>query len=112
MGARAAIDTIMRNHVGDQGDLSKTLEMFFQQGFVSKLQKESLAQVIKAGNAAIHQTWNPTRAQINVLLDVCESLVASLYLHHPAAASMDIPSRVRLRKFRVIEGKDGTESGG
>lgn len=81
MGVRALLEYTMIAKVGDHQSFAANVQIFQKGGYVSVKQAEALNTILDAGNAAIHRGWTPSRQDVNVLLDIAESIIASVYLH-------------------------------
>src|ERR1035437_4297212 len=55
MGARALLDMLMVDKVGDVGSFAKKLKELESEGFISKKNRETLEVALDAGSAAAHQ---------------------------------------------------------
>jgi hypothetical protein len=97
MGIRALIERVMFNCVGDKGSFVDTIKEFFSKGYVSEKQQEIFnSALIEAGHAAMHRNFKPSAETVNVLLDIVEGIIASIFFITPAAESVakGIPKRV------------------
>ena len=97
MGVRAVVEIMMIDKIGgDKGTFEKNISRFFDLGFVAVYQQRSFRNaLIEAGHAAMHRGFKPTTEQLSVLLDITESLIASIYFHEQSAAELSsaIPPR-------------------
>jgi hypothetical protein len=96
MGARALLEHLMLSRISDQGSFVKNLDLFQNDGFLSSFQREMVESILEAGHAAMHRGYIPTTEDVNVVIDVTESLVESLYVHSKMASSLG--SRIPARK--------------
>ena len=80
MGLRAVIEAVMIDKVGDNNSFAKNLEKFQSQGFVSRIQKESLLAALELGHASIHRGYEPSDDQVDTAIDIVEGLVHQLYV--------------------------------
>ncbi len=92
MGVRAILDQVMTEKVGDRHSFVRTLEAFKEGGFLSDHQAETLDTILEAGHATVHRGWRPSLDDLDTLLDVTESLIASTYIHERKAK--DLAKRV------------------
>jgi hypothetical protein len=99
MGVRALLEHIMIEKVGDQHGFAKNLSAFTEQGFISKLQGETLSRVLEAGHASIHRAYKPELEDVLFCLDVTELLIASIYIHPTRSARMNLPVRAPRTKI-------------
>lgn len=96
IGTRALIEHIMIDKVGDKGSVGKNIDAFFAAGYVAPLdQKIFREKLVEAGHAAMHRGYRPKSADVDVLLDLTESLIASIYVHPNLADQLEagIPKR-------------------
>lgn len=82
MGIRALLENVMIEKVGDRGSFAENLKAFETEGYVSRLQRERLDTILEAGHAAMHRLYKPTKADLITLVDIAESIVESIYIHH------------------------------
>lgn len=80
MGARTILDLVMRNKLGDIGTFSEKLAALEEQGYVGKKNREFVSAAIEAGSAAIHRGLAPDDANLNLVMDIVESLLESVYV--------------------------------
>lgn len=80
MGARAVLDMVMVEKIGDQGTFAQKLNSLESKGFISSKNKEILAIVLDAGSAATHRGFAPKLEQVSVVLDIVENLLQAVYL--------------------------------
>jgi hypothetical protein len=104
MGTRAIIETMMIDKVSDNDSFAANLSEMFKQGYISPKQNERLKIVLDAGHAAIHRDYCPTTKELNSILDICENVIESLYIHEVKAKSLSkkIPPRPPRNK-NVVE---------
>lgn len=93
IGIRALLEQVMIEKVGDAGNFVQNLDRFQQEGFISSIQRSAIEPVIEAGHASTHRRFKASTEQISDLLDVTESLIATIYIHRAMLANMDIPPR-------------------
>lgn len=95
MGIRALIEHVMIEKVGDLGGFGKNLSRFFEEGYISKVQREALQPLIEAGHAAMHRGWNPSKNDLVMLMDIIESLIESIYINEYRAKTIKgcVPER-------------------
>jgi hypothetical protein len=95
MGIRACLEHVMVNEVGDQGSFLKNMNKFQEEGYISRIQRENLDLIIEAGHATMHRSFHPSVAQTNVLVDITESILESIYINSNKAKALKnkIPAR-------------------
>jgi hypothetical protein len=98
MGIRALLELVMIQQVGDNGQIGKNVDKFLEQGYVSKINQEVFRfQLIEAGHAAMHRQYVPERMDIEVLMQITESLIETIYVHPVKAKRLgEIPTRKRV----------------
>ena len=96
MGVRALLENVMVEKVGDKGSFSANLKAFETEGYVSRIQRERLDTIFEAGHAAMHRLYKPSKADLITLVDIAESVVESIYIHHSKVERLKkgIPPRV------------------
>jgi len=77
MGARALIDMVITNTVGDQGNFGKGLDELEKQDFISKRDRTIIGAAIEAGSAAMHRGHQPKVDDLNVVIDIVERMIHS-----------------------------------
>lgn len=85
MGARALIDLVMLDKVGDTGTFGVKLDALVSNGYVSVLNREFLEAALEAGHAATHRGYEPTVDEINRVMDIIENLLQAVYVLKDAA---------------------------
>ena len=113
MGIRAIIETLMIDKVTDNGTFTANLAEMFEQGYISSKQKERLEIVVDVGHAAIHRDYCPTTRELNSILDICESLIESTYVHEVKTRrlSNNIPPRPAREKKTAMAKEDEPQKG-
>jgi hypothetical protein len=95
MGIRAFIEQLMVLKVGDHGTFEKNLDAFFAEGYISKIHRKALSLILDSGHAVIHRMHKPTEADLNIALDILESVTAAIYFHEEDAKK--VAARVKPR---------------
>lgn len=100
MGIRALLELVMVSKVGDLGSFGAHLDAFHAAGYVSRVAKESLSNILEIGHGATHRGYRPTEEDLKLALDIVEGVMASLYHHQHAAeeAAERVPKRPRRKK--------------
>lgn len=95
MGIRAIIEKMMIDKVNDHGTFKANLDEMQNQGYVSLRQRETLEVILDAGHATTHRDYCPTSKDLTKILDICESIIETLYVHDIQAKSLKekIPPR-------------------
>lgn len=96
-GARALIERVVRDLIGDVEAFPQRLESLERQGYIGRRQKEQLAVVVETGNATLHRELELSREQASVLLGIIETLLRIAYLSEERVNSLKalIPPRRR-----------------
>ncbi len=96
MGIRALLEKVMVEKVGDHSTFSANLKAFETEGYVSRIQRERLETILEAGHAAMHRLYKPSKEDLITLVDIAESIVESIYIHHSKVEQLKkgIPPRV------------------
>jgi len=81
MAARSLLERVMLKKVGDKGSFAKNVDAFASSGFVSKMQAERLVAILEAGHATTHRDYAPNKEDIEIIIDIVEHIVESVYLH-------------------------------
>lgn len=85
MGARAIMDLVMVDKVGDVGTFAQKLEELERQGFVGTQNRLFLDAALDAGSAAAHRGYTPESEDINHVMDIIENLLQGVYALEKAA---------------------------
>lgn len=100
MGARALIDMVMVDKVGDSGTFADKLKQL-EPGIISSQQREVLDAAFDAGSAAAHRGHIPTPHDVNAVMDIVESLLHSLYVAPGLAERLREHTPPRLGKSKI-----------
>lgn len=84
MGARSLIDMFATDAVGDVGSFEQKVDSLVDAGLVTARNRTALLAAIDAGSAAVHRGHRPTTDDLDRVLDVIETVLASVY-HLPSA---------------------------
>lgn len=95
MGARAILDMIIVDKVGDVGTFTDKLKKLESQGFISQKNREVLDAALDAGSAAAHRGYAPKMAEVHAVMDIVENLLQAIYVLDKVAAEIkkNIPAR-------------------
>lgn len=93
MGARALIDLVILQEVGDVGTFKQKLEELESKGFLSKNSREILDAALDVGNAASHRGFRPDEEQIDTVMDIVEHLLQSTVLKKGAEELKKVTSQ-------------------
>ena len=79
MGARTAVDMVMTDKVGDVGSFNNKLDKLEQTGVIGSQNREVLEAALDAGNAAAHRGYQPSKDDVNAVMDIVENLLQASY---------------------------------
>jgi hypothetical protein len=85
MGARALVDMVMVDKVGDVGGFGTKLKRLREEGFISSKNQEILDIALDAGSAAAHRGFAPKESDVHVVMDIVENLLQSVYVFDKTA---------------------------
>lgn len=96
MGARAILDHVMSEKLGDHGGFAQKLESFSPH-YVSYQQREMIERVLNVGHAATHRAYKPKIEDVHLILNIVESVLQQLYIYPCSIETIDpnIPERKR-----------------
>ncbi len=80
MGARALIDMVMTEKIGDKGTFPQKLNELETQGYISTKNRDLLEAALDVGNAASHRGYRPRKAHVEAVMDIVENLLQSTVL--------------------------------
>lgn len=95
MGARALIDVVAVELVGDAGSFAQKLARLQDGGHITATSKSILSAAIDVGSASAHRGYVPSRDDLGILLDVVEHLVQAHYVLPQAAEKMKANTPLR-----------------
>lgn len=96
MGARALLDMIMVDKVGDVGSFGQKLKALEDQGFISLKNGEILEVALDAGNAAAHRGHTPKLDDVQAVMDIVENLLQAIYVLDKVAVEIKKSTPARL----------------
>lgn len=80
MGARAIVDMVILNQVGDVGTFTDKLKALQSGGFLSGNGRKILEAALNVGNAASHRGFCPEPEHVHHVMEIVENLVHSTLL--------------------------------
>ena len=97
MGLRTVIDMVCNDLVGDIGSFKDKLEALEKNNYISGHEKAILEIAINVGSASAHRGHNPSKEDLNTLLDIVEHLIRGIYVLRPASQRLkeSTPQRKR-----------------
>jgi hypothetical protein len=79
MGARAVLDMVLVDQVGDVGGFSQKLEALESSGVIGRKNRQVLATALDAGSAAAHRGHQASAEDMNAVMDILEKLLQAIY---------------------------------
>lgn len=100
LGIRALIEAIMIDKIGDNGRFEKNIELFENEGFISKKQRLAISPILEFGHAAMHRGYRPLISEVVNIMDVTESIIETIYINENKLSDItkNIPERNRIKK--------------
>jgi hypothetical protein len=80
MGARALVDMLLTEKVGDVGTFKKKLHEFETKGFVSAKNRAVLDAVLDLGHAASHRGHAASEENVLAVMDIVENMLQAVYI--------------------------------
>lgn len=80
MGARALIDMVILDEVGDTGSFTQKLAALQKAGSLSDKNREVLVAALDVGNAASHRGYRPEPKHVEHVMDIVENLLLATIL--------------------------------
>lgn len=102
MGLRAVIDTLCVDLVGDIGGFGEKLKRLQDKGHIGDRERAILEIAVDVGSASAHRGHNPSKEDLNILLDIVEHLLRGIYVLHPASEKLKAATPPR----KAGEGQD------
>lgn len=101
MGIRTVFDILSEMaKVEEHKSFEDKLKDLLDRGLVDEDEKNSLAVLIQAGNAAAHRGWRPKKDELSSLMDVLEGFIADAFIYpkqaerrRAAVAAMKVPAK-------------------
>ena len=88
MGARAVIDVVLKDSVGDNGSFRDRLLRLESSGAVGRQERQVLETALDAGNASSHRGYQPSIEILNRVMDIVEHLLQARYVLPQSAAEV------------------------
>jgi hypothetical protein len=100
IGVRTVIDLLARKAVGDVGTFRQKLDALQVKGWLGELDRDRLAIVVDAGNAAAHRGFAATSDDLDQMMESLEHLLKSRYVLDPASKKLKraTPKRTKRKK--------------
>jgi hypothetical protein len=84
MGARALVDMVMNQSVGDIGGFAAKMAEMKKRGLISERNARILDAALHAGHAAAHRGHRPDDNQVSQVMDIVENLLQTQVLDEAA----------------------------
>ena len=112
MGARAVVDMIIIDKVGDRGSFQSKLQALQTEGYIGSRARNVLDAALDTGNAASHRGHNPPSGTVNEVMDIVENLLEAIYRHDGIAERLraSTPQRSRGGLRAVDPSKDESDT--
>jgi hypothetical protein len=101
MGARAIVDLVMVEKVGDIGTFAGKLEKLESGKFISASSRKVLKAVLDIGSAAAHRGYLAKKPQIDAVMDIIENLLQAVYVFPDMAEELEKSTPARPRKTKL-----------
>jgi hypothetical protein len=102
MGARALVDMLIVEKVGDVGTFKQKLDTLAAGEFIGATQVEILDAALDAGSAAAHRGHTPSESEVNAVMDIVENLLNAVYVLPDIAKSLKKTTPPRPSKKPVV----------
>jgi len=84
----------MIEKVGDSGSIGTNVKNFIAEGYIAQKNEGTFRLQVEAGHAGMHRNYVPTKEELDVLLNITESLIETVYVNpHQAKTLKEIPPR-------------------
>lgn len=80
VGIRTALDIAIVEKIGDAGNFHDKLDLLHMSGLIDQQEREMLKAVLEAGNAAAHRGFRPSKEDLEVMLEILESVLDALFI--------------------------------
>lgn len=81
IGIRGLIETICNQEKIEGNNLCNKIDNLFSEGKISRDSKEILHALRKTYNKSAHDSFKPSRAQLEISLEIIELLMKQIYVH-------------------------------
>ncbi|MBI1980430.1 MAG: DUF4145 domain-containing protein [Methylocystis sp.] len=100
MGVRALLEQIMILKIGDQGTFTGNLDALQRAGYISTVQHDTMRNILDVGDAAIHRGFKPKEEELNLVLDIMEAIIGTIFHHSEESGKLlnRVPPRARQPK--------------
>ncbi|MGH9635813.1 MAG: DUF4145 domain-containing protein, partial [Candidatus Angelobacter sp.] len=98
MGARALVDMVIMEKVGDIGGFKEKLIGLEKAGFISSKGRDVLYAALNVGNAAAHRGHAATASEVAAVMDIVENMLQGLYIFPETSKNLRKTTPVRKKK--------------
>lgn len=98
MGARALVDMLIMEKVGDIGGFKEKLNGLEKAGFVNSRGRDVLYAALDVGNAATHRGHAATASEVEAVMDIVENMLQGVYVFPKTSANLRKTTPARKRK--------------
>lgn len=88
MGARAVLDVVMTDKVGDCGGFGDKLKEMLKRHLINSDEKDLLQAALDTGHAAMHRGHVPSAKELRTVMDILEHVLKAIYILPTAAAEL------------------------
>jgi hypothetical protein len=88
VGIRTALDMAIVEKVGDVGSFGDKIDLLLERGLINEDERNLLKTALDAGSAAAHRGYQPPHEDLNVMLDILESALSSLFVREVQRARL------------------------
>lgn len=83
IGLRTLLETVMLDHINDQGRFSENINKFYEAGYITRQHVNLLEKVVNAGNASAHRAYFPNKEDLKTCSEVLKYLLHGVYVLKP-----------------------------
>lgn len=80
MGARALLDMVIVEKVGDVGTFAEKLRKLESEEYISGKNRRVLEAALDVGSAAAHRGHAAKKSQVDAVMDIVENLLQAVYV--------------------------------
>jgi len=95
MGARALVDMLILDKVGDVGGFKEKLKKLEQAQVISSQGREVLYAALDVGNAAAHRGHAASESEVEAVMDIVENMLQAVYVFPEMAAKLKASTPAR-----------------
>jgi len=103
MGARAVLDMLIVDKVGDAGTFAEKMKALEGKGFISEKNREILEVALDAGSAAAHRGYRAKLQDVQAVMDIVENLLQATYVLDKVAVELKKSTPPRPSKKKAVK---------